>query len=75
MRARFIAAKVAVAVLVVVPLTGGVASAGGKSVSDYVHWTKSVQEEWGGCGWGQEVSAAAGDNRQDPVSHRPEPCK
>jgi hypothetical protein len=75
MRAKRFAAKVAVAVLVVMPVTTGVANAGGKSVSDFVHWTMSVQEQRGGCEWGQEVSAAGGDNRQDSAANRPSPCK
>lgn len=75
MRTRMLAVKVAVAVVAVMPLMGGVANADGKSVADFVHWTMSQQEQKGGCEWAREVSAAAGDNRQDPASHRPSPCK
>ena len=74
MRAKIFVAKVAVMALVATPLMGGVAHADGKSVADFVHWTMSVQEERGGCEWGRAVSAAGGDNRQDPASHRPDPC-
>jgi hypothetical protein len=75
MRTRILAVKVAVAVVALMPLTGGVAKAGGNSVSDFVHWTMDQQEQKGGCEWGRQVSAAAGDNRQDTASHRPDPCK
>jgi hypothetical protein len=75
MRTRAFVAKVAVAVLVVMPLTGGVAHAGGKSVADFVHWTMSDQESRGGCEWGRAVSQAGADNRQSSVDHQPSPCK
>jgi hypothetical protein len=74
MRTRLIAAKVAVLLVGAAPLMTGVAHAGGKSVAEYVHSTMSNQVERG-CTWGQEVSRAGADNRQDSAWHRPGPCK
>jgi hypothetical protein len=75
MRSRFLAVKISLAVVAAVPLMGGVANAGGKSVADYVHETMAGQEERGGCEWGRAISAAGADNRQNSVKHPPTPCK
>ncbi len=75
MLTRMFLAKVTIVAVAAVPLMGGVASAGGKSVSDYVHETMSGQELRGGCAWGRTISAAGADNMQGSTSHFPNPCK